>query len=80
MFKKCLLTIPKGLEFCCTGLTLSIIYYAHLLKLLFFIKIILYHYEYLRHNRPVSVIFIHFSKFQNDISFVEMYLHNCNCQ
>ena len=34
----------------------------NLLKLLIFIKIFLYHYEYSRHKRPVSVIFYSFPK------------------
>ena len=41
----------------------------NLLKLLIFIKNFLYHYEYSRHNRPVSVFFNYFLKFQGDISF-----------
>ena len=51
---KCLIR-TQCLEFCFTGLTLSVIYSANLLKLLILIKILKYFYEYSRHNRPVSV-------------------------
>ena len=59
-----LLIIPtKCLDFCCTGLTPSVIYITY------FHQKILYHYKYSRHNRPVSVILDSFPK----ISFsVEM--------
>ena len=58
IFLKMLSIIPtKSLEFCCTDLTLVVIYSASLLKLLIFIKHLSYLYEYSRHYRPVSVIF-----------------------
>ena len=51
IFKKMLSIIPtEGLEFCCTGQTLSVIHSANLLKLLIFIKKFSYHYEYSRHT------------------------------
>ena len=57
------LIIPtKCLEFCCTGLTLMVRYFVNLLKLLTFITILLYHYEYSRHNKLVSVVFDSFPK------------------
>ena len=57
-FFEILLMIPtKYLVFCWTGLTLSAIYSTNFPNLLIFIEIFLYHYEYSRHNRPVSVIF-----------------------
>ena len=62
IFKKMLSIIPtEYLEFCCIGPALSVIYSANLLKLLIFIKKILYH-EYSRHKRPVSVTFDLFTK------------------
>ena len=45
------------------------------------LQFFLYRYEYSRHNKPVSLFFIHFPKFQDDISFfVEMLLQNSNCR